>query len=930
MANSTSYELSLLLSLKDNASAGLDKFSAKLRSLDTQIAATYKGISNLQRVMGQPVQTAGLDSYLNKVKQLDKLSGTSLRIDNLLNKADRFNNPRTSYSDNYRGRHSERHGTLDRLERGRDMLTAPRDVADVWRRETDSLRPYVEATLDLTRAQEKFRALNLGEDANKTAFDAVTKNVMQLKGLSLAETTKQLTDLHTATGSLGHAIESLPVASKYHFAFSSLYGDKFSNEQIEEQIQNAFKYLEMTGKVSKGREEMERSLNTMTQIGTATGGRVNPAEMLLMARRGGASVRSLSDEGLRHLIAPMQELGGSGLGASMMSVYGTLVQGVMKQSAMAEFQKLGFLDKSKIEFNKSGIIKRVMPGGNALGDMFMDDPLQATDALVRAMNSKGITGEKDIRKELGVLFQNRTANKLVDTLITQRSLVTKDAQNSLQSEGYDALTKRAQDSPLGKIREFESALTDFKAKAGLPMIEVATKLGTALMPIGEFFGNHQNVATYGGELLLVSKGLSAVLESGVAINQSGLGSLLTRTGRSAASAGVDVENVGGKIGRLGGIVGGLTPLAVGLGLSAALALTLEIKSELDEIDKKNEELSQRVKGNYDSLIGGGKLYTKYLTPGDADSIASRKLTDLQKNGELQQSFNPWSKDNWWKSIIHRPDYGLIDPNDPNPQRPHFGGSQFNVSSASNVVQNLAPEFADMRVLKSFLVQARQGGLGVDRNQESQFEKAIEQAFPREYKAAAKEATDYLQELDRRTQDTSKNFLNISQATDPLPGELTNFRSALRSASAEVSGFHLEMPSVFGSNAPAPKSDTPGIRKPFSFGEPTAKPKSSLDGFFHKTSALRADVMSSPMPVPNTRMAHAVYRSSRQGKQFGDVHIHIDGNAPAAKDPHVLAASIREELSKLSQQVGDVTEEMRDDRLLERRMVWLYQRGRERA
>ncbi len=506
MANSTSYELALLLSLKDSASAGLDRFSSKLTALDTKIAATYKGISNLQRVMGQPVNTGGIDNYLAKVKQLDKVSGASRRIDNfnkklsalgdvkaspgldnLVSKVDRLGGARGGYGDHHR---SGRLGAMDHLERGRDIMAAPREIGDVWRRQADSLRPYIDATLDLTRAEEKLRALGLGEADNKTAFDAVRKNVAAMKGLSLAETTRELTDLHTATGSLGHAIESLPVASKYHFAFSAIYGDKFSNEQIEEQIQNAFKYLEATGRVSKGREAMEHSLNTLTQISTATGGRVNPEEMLLMARRGGASVRGLSDEGLRHLIAPIQEFGGSGLGTSMMSVYGTLVQGVMKQSAATEFQRLGFLDKSKIEFNKSGIIKRVMPGGNVLGDMFMDDPLKATDALMAGMRNKGITSEKDIRKELGVLFQNRTANKLVDTLITQRPLVEKDARNSLQSEGYDALTKRAQGSPLGKIREYEAAMVDFKANAGLPMIEVATKLSGALIPVANFFAGH--------------------------------------------------------------------------------------------------------------------------------------------------------------------------------------------------------------------------------------------------------------------------------------------------------------------------------------------------------------------------------------------------------------------------------------------------------
>ncbi len=910
MANSTTYELALLLSLKDSASAGIDKLTSKLSALDAKIAGTYKGISNLQRAMGQPVQTAGLDSYLNKVKQLDKLTSTSRRVDNL---------DRIGGGDLHLG--GRQH--LNRLERGRDVLRAPRDIGDAWRREADSLRPYVEATLDLTRAQEKFRALNLGDTANVTAFDAISKNVASMKGLSLTQTTKELTDLHTATGSLGHAIESLPVASKYHFAFSSIYGDKFSNEQIEEQIQNAFKYLEMTGKVSKGREELERSLNVMTQIGTATGGRVNPAEMLLMARRGGASVRGLSDQGLRHLIAPMQELGGSGLGTSMMSVYQSLVGGVMKQPAMAEFQRLGFLDKSKIEFNKSGIIKRVKPGGNVLGDMFMDDPLKATDALMASMRSKGITSEKDIRKELGILFQNRTANKLIDTLITQRSLVTKDAQNSLQSEGYDALTKRAQDSPLGKIREFESALTDFKAKAGLPMIEVATKLGTALMPIGEFFGNHQNVATYGGELLLVSKGLSAVLESGVAINQSGLGSLFSRTGRSAASAGVEVGNVGGKIGRLGSIVTGLTPLAVGLGLSAAVGLVLEIKSTLDEIDKKNDELQKKVTQNYDSLIHpGGKLFTGKLAQTDADSIARQKLIDIQKNGELQQSFDPWSGSNWWKSLVHRPDYSMLDPNDANPQRPRFGGSQFNVSSASNVIQGLAKEFADTKVLTSFLVQARQGGLGIGKLEEAQVEKAIALKF-RNYEAASKDATAYLSELDRRTQDTSKNFTGLSEATSPLPAMLKDFGSALRSASTQASGFHFDMPSLFGSNAPAPKFDPPGIRKPFTFDQPTGKPKSSLDGFFHKTSAIDADARR-PAPSVASQIA---YTSSHHSGGVRDVNVHVHVPPGSSHDPEKLAKHVGAEVAR---HVADIKREMRDDRALKRRIRAIDQNDLERA
>jgi hypothetical protein len=56
-----------------------------------------------------------------------------------------------------------------------------------------------------------------------------------------------------------------------------------------------------------------------------------------------------------------------------------------------------------------------------------------------------------------------------------------------------------------------------------------------------------------------------------------------------------------------------------------------MKSELNEIDKKNDELRQKIKGNYDSLIHpGSKLFTGKMEQGDADSIARQKLIDLQK------------------------------------------------------------------------------------------------------------------------------------------------------------------------------------------------------------------------------------------------------------------------------------------------------------
>lgn len=101
------------------------------------------------------------------------------------------------------------------------------------------------------------------------------KTVGEIRGLTLTGATETLLDLHTAFGDLGHAIEALPQASKFGVGFQTLFGERFSSEELEQQIQSAFKYLEVTGSVAKGREEMDRRFNAIAQLTASTGGRDN-------------------------------------------------------------------------------------------------------------------------------------------------------------------------------------------------------------------------------------------------------------------------------------------------------------------------------------------------------------------------------------------------------------------------------------------------------------------------------------------------------------------------------------------------------------------------------------------------------------------------------------------------------------------------------
>ncbi len=876
MSTSGDMQLQLILALTDKISSGLDRPIAKLRTLDTKVAETYKAISNLQRLMSQSVNTGGIDSYLNKIKGFDKLTGASRRIDNFNKKLNAIGDVKASpgldnggYGDNYRGRHSERHSTLERLERGREILNAPREIGDIWRRQAESLHGFADAALELDRAKNKFKAINLSESENSRAFSAVDALVQKQRGLTRTAGVEMVTDLHTVFGHLDEALASLDIAGKYRYSFESLFGDKFSPQEIEGQIQSGFKALEMLGATratgainaegkhqftESDRTRMESYFNREAQITSMTGGRVTPAEMLQMAKTGGTAVQGLSIGGLTNLVSSITELGGSRTGTALSTLFQNVVGGHMQQSGMSEWQRLGLMDMSKVEVNKSGIIQSMRPGAIPIGTLMQDDPLKFTDALSAAMKKKGIdtSNPQKVIEELGALKMPSKPAELVSLLINQRDRTVKESANVTNAKGIEGLNTQAEDSLTGKIKKYEAAMTDFKANAGVPMIETAAKLAGWLTPIANFFAGHENVTLYAAGLLVAGKAGVGLLETMITLRQAGI---LTQPISEAAKleqaitgAGARTGGLGSRLAGLSGIVGGLTPLAVGLGLSAAIGLVIEMKTELNEIDKKNDELQQKIKGNYDSLIHpGGKLFTGKMEQGDADSVARQKITDLQRNGELQQAFSPWSKENWWTTLIHPSEYthgsvaslfGTAFSDHPNDK------SGYNPDAAAKLIEKLAPEFGDIKVLTSALVQMRQGALGIDKNKESQVEKSIEKIDPGKYRVASKDATEYLNQLDQKSQDTAKKLVDLSESASPLPTKLLNFGSALQTASAQASGFHLEMPnmtSIFGN---IQQKVEPSTARP-QFILPGAKPPSILNNFFHKTSALDADATRRP-------------------------------------------------------------------------------------
>jgi hypothetical protein len=407
-------------------------------------------------------------------------------------------------------------GAFSRLERG---FHAYDRVSYSLRDAKESLRAYADEAIRLARAQEKFKSINLSATENEKAFRAVKQTVDSIKGITLADTTETVIDLYTALGDLDHAIEALPIASKFRFSFQTLFGDKFNAEQLEEQIQAAFKYLEVTGAVAKGQSEMEARFNAMAQIQAATGGRVTPSDLLQVARRAGPAAQGLSLQGMQNLATLVPEVGAEGTGTALMSMYQALVGGVMKQSAAAEFVRLGLVDPKKIEFGHGQKIKRLLPGANKLGQLMQEDPLKAADALMEAMKKPlrgpaiDTSNADKVREELAILFGNRTAQKLMSILTTQRGQVVKEAGIAQAAKNIEQLYGAALDSPMGKMQQFEAAMANFRAEVGTPLLSAVTQAVSTFKPFLSLMGEYPRVTLMAlavGKLARVAADLNAL------------------------------------------------------------------------------------------------------------------------------------------------------------------------------------------------------------------------------------------------------------------------------------------------------------------------------------------------------------------------------------------------------------------------------------
>ncbi|WP_157288516.1 phage tail tape measure protein [Uliginosibacterium gangwonense] len=316
----------------------------------------------------------------------------------------------------------------------------------------------------------RIAALGLGTAATKEAEEYA--RAMKVIGTSTTDNMTLVRDATTIFADTHHAKMVAPMLAKMKFANEAVFG-KEGGAQNEEQFMNMMKVVELRGG-TKSEGAFKAEANRIQQVITATGGRVGADQWRDLIKTGGVAAKQMRSDAFYNQLEPLvQEMGGHAVGTGLMSAYQGIYQGKTTVRAAREMERLGLLDKSKVEYDKVGQLKRFKPGALLEGELFTASPFEwLQKVLLPKLAAKGITDPGKINDAIASIFSNRTAANLMATMVMQRDQIHKSAKLSMGADGIEELHAKAMEMASGKELIAQAKLRDIMLQIGEQVLPV--------------------------------------------------------------------------------------------------------------------------------------------------------------------------------------------------------------------------------------------------------------------------------------------------------------------------------------------------------------------------------------------------------------------------------------------------------------------------
>ncbi|HEX7312925.1 MAG TPA: hypothetical protein VF297_03345 [Pyrinomonadaceae bacterium] len=767
-------------------------------------------------------------------------------------------------------------GALDTIERAGHYIGRARDTAydfrDAYGQARESLSRYTDPAGELMRARMRLGTLGLDPGESARANEAINKTVAAVPGARLSEVTEAFAELYEVFASVDDTARNIGRAAKYSFALKTLHGDQYSPEQLITQTKAAYKFVDLIGLTkpdAQGRVDnarVDEYHDRLMQVLSATGGEVNPREMLQAAKIGGTSLIGMSREGLTHIASLASDVGGSRAGNMQRSMLQSFVGGKLFEKHVNALAEYGMVDSSKIRKGKGGKLD-IQPGGIRYADTISTDPMTFVDRLAEGMRRKGVdtNSEKDVINATARLTPNTLAQNMLAQLIIRRDEMTRFDELVAKAEALDKMFARAEASPLGKIEDAKAKGENVRATLGGPMLEAGGSLSERL---ASFYTGLQSFAegspvmssalagigSLGGAALSAGEGvgtLAGLLRDLRGGGGGGGGGAGTGGGSGILGTGVGVGDAvaggGWALGRFGkwglragiGLVG-----SAGAGYAAIAALAagsiyaLHSQYEYDTEKRKKDEGGAAQ--SFEQLKKLREQSGGILPPDVARDVASKAFPGVDRRGLLNELDIKTYGTAGYPGVMVQPQFDR------------------NASLAGSFARR-APELQFPELMRGFIDDIR-GRVQRGELKQAPADSILEvakKAFPESFGKASQEAAAALAQLPQPMEQTAKALADMQRPADSLPSSLSRLGGSLDSLSAHIGGLRIEVPSIYA--PPGGSTTAPGPRRnrflegPYSdpFGA-IKPPQSAVGSVVHRSGLVSVHAGNTIFPAKLSR------------------------------------------------------------------------------
>lgn len=420
-------------------------------------------------------------------------------------------------------------------------------------------RGPIEAASEYERAYARFKTLNLGMLANQQADQFARAS--QRFGTSSTDMMENLRESVGLLGNMGDAMKIAPKLAELNASNSMLFGDKVGSLD-KNAVRAIMRFNDMRG-LTNTPEDFMRGLNLAQRLVTGSGGATKFTDLETLAKRGGASFKGLSDDGVMMLATVLQEQGGSATGTALMSMYQNLIAGRTTKKAMAKLSAAGLAELGYVSHGTvGGKDYKTLQVTKIVGEELLRTNPGAwlMKYGVDAAKRSGAKNDSEVIAFINDLMSNRTGSNMAATFTTQSLQAMRDFKLAKNAMGAEQTIDEAKNTTSGRFLDLSARWKDLMIELGVMVLPTVVKgtewLISLLKGVKAFakefplltkdivlaFGVLAGLVAAGGVVMMATAAFRAL---GLAMAVGGAGGIAGTLGTTASSLLVFGKVIGG-------------------------------------------------------------------------------------------------------------------------------------------------------------------------------------------------------------------------------------------------------------------------------------------------------------------------------------------------------------------------------------------------